>query len=106
MPLCRFGTGHVFNNYYSDVPTSGVNSSMGAKLRVEGNYFERVNNPICSLDSKEAGYWDVKNNIFVDCTGNQPTTSNCSFTQPYSYTLKSPEAAKAMVLAGAGVGKI
>ncbi|HYH05411.1 MAG TPA: pectate lyase, partial [Bacillota bacterium] len=106
LPLYRFGTGHVFNNYYSDVPTSGVNSRMGAKLRVEGNYFERVNNPICSLDSSEVGFWDVKNNTFVDCTGNQPTSSNCSFNPPYSYTLESPETAKAKVLAGVGVGKI
>jgi hypothetical protein len=32
------------------------------------------------------GCWDVKDNIFVYCKGNQPATSSCSYTPPYSYT--------------------
>jgi pectate lyase len=106
LPSYRFGTGHIFNNYYLDVPTSGINTRMGAKLRIENNHFERVLNPITSLDSPSIGYWDVTDNIFIACTGNQPTTSNGSFTPPYSYSLTPVNSVKTMITQYAGVGKI
>src|SRR5215475_2067141 len=59
-PSYRFGTGHVFNSYFSGVFTSGVNSRMGAVLRIEGNVFENTKDPITSLDSKQVGFWDVR----------------------------------------------
>jgi pectate lyase len=115
-PSYRFGTGHVFNSYFLDVPTTGVNSRMGACLRVESNYFENTDDPILSVDSSSAGYWDLHNsangadnsNMYVNCTGNMPTVSNCAFTPPYTYTsfLDAAADVKTIVLANAGVGKI
>ena len=77
LPSIRFGKAHVFNNYYVNVPDgSGVNSRMGAVVRVEGNHFQGVENPICFLDSAKTGYWDIgAGNMFESCTGSQPTTS-------------------------------
>ncbi|AEI42217.1 pectate lyase [Paenibacillus mucilaginosus KNP414] len=105
-PSYRFGTGHVFNDYYYNVLESGINSRMGAKLRIEHNHFEKVNNPITSLDSDAVGYWHVVGNKFVSSTGSQPTTSTTTFTPPYSYTPDAVDNVKALVTQYAGVGKV
>lgn len=116
-PSYRGGTGHMFNNYYVDVLGSGINSRVGAKLRIEGNIFERVGcgavdsktgfaeGPIGSYYSSKIGYWDVRDNIFIDCKGNQPTTSTCSFEPPYKYdhVLQPASQVKETVLRYAGV---
>ncbi|WP_414694885.1 pectate lyase family protein [Paenibacillus sp.] len=105
-PLFRFGQGHLFNNYYYNIIDTGINSRMGAKLRIEHNVFENSKDPIVSLYSSEPGYWDVENNLFINSTGNQPTTDTTTYTPPYSYTLDPVENTKSIVLANAGVGKI
>jgi len=104
-PSYRFGTGHVYNSYFQGIAASGVNSRMGAVLRVEGNVFENVNDPITSLDSSQVGFWQVADNQFINCTGNQPTTSNGTFNPPYNYKLDSSSSVKATVQQFAGVGK-
>jgi len=118
-PSYRGGQGHVFNNYYSDIEYSAVNSRMGAKLRVEGNVFENVGSgeidsksklaagPIGWYYSSSTGLWDVNDNIFTTCKGNQPTQSTTSYTPPYEYAnvLQPASEVKATVLAYAGVGK-
>lgn len=120
LPSYRGGTGHIFNNYYLDISSSAINARVGAKLRVEGNVFEKVGSgsvdgttgcaegPIGTYFSDEVGMWDVKDNQFINCKGNQPTTSTCSFTPPYDYTkaLNPASSVKAMVVQNAGVGKI
>ena len=120
VPSYRGGTGHIFNNYYSDIDHSAVNSRKKAKLRIEGNVFENVGSgeedaktdfawgPIGAYYSKTTGCWDVEDNIFTDCKGNQPTTSTCSFTPPYTYAghLQPSSEVRETVLARAGVGKL
>ncbi len=120
VPSYRGGTGHVFNNYFSDIEHSAVNSRMNAKLLVEGNVFENVGSgevdsktkipwgPIGAYYSKTVGCWDVKENIFINCKGNQPTTSTCAFVPPYNYShaYQSVDQVKETVLAWSGVGKI
>lgn len=105
-PSYRYGHGHIFNNYYQDVVSSGINSRMGAQLRIENNHFENVNDPIVYLYSDEPGYWDVSNNMFVNCTGSQPTSSTTSYTPPYNYSLDPVEDVKSLVMQYAGVGVI
>lgn len=120
VPSYRFGTGHIFNNYFADIEHSAVNSRMGAKLRVEGNVFENVGSgavdsktkiewgPIGAYYSSTVGNWDVKDNGFTNCKGNQPTTSTCSYTPSYNYTslLQQSAQVKATVQSWAGVGKL
>jgi len=43
----------MFNNYYVDVLGSGINSRVGAKLRIEGNIFERVG---CGAVDSKTGF--------------------------------------------------
>jgi pectate lyase len=71
LPSIRFGKAHVFNNYYLN-DDGGVNSRMGAVVKVEGNYFESVSDPIGSFDSPQVGSWDVSGNTFDQCSGSQP----------------------------------
>lgn len=108
VPVYRFGTAHIFNNYYRHVYGTGVNSRMGACLRVEKNYFEDVKNPVISKNSSVPGQWDVADNLFLGCTGTQPTTSSCTFMPPYRYAdaLTPTAEVKAVVMKGAGVGKL
>lgn len=106
LPSYRFGEGHIFNNYYQDIASSAINSRMGAKLRIENNYFENVRNPIGSWDSSEIGYWDIANNLFINCSGSIPTSSTCSYVPSYQYTLDPVEKVKEIVTRYAGVGKI
>ncbi|MBN1130760.1 MAG: hypothetical protein JXA71_17355, partial [Chitinispirillaceae bacterium] len=120
VPSYRGGTGHIYNNVFQDIWQSAVNSRREAKLRVEGNVFEKVGNggidddtdfergPIGAYYSSTIGFWDVKDNLFSDCKGSQPTTSTCSFTPSYSYsrTLQPASEVKETVLAYAGVGKL
>ncbi|PKL92869.1 MAG: hypothetical protein CVV21_00570 [Candidatus Goldiibacteriota bacterium HGW-Goldbacteria-1] len=116
MPSYRFGTGHVYNNYFYDVLSSGVNSRMEACLRVENNYFENSDDPILTANSTLDGYWDLRSgfngadnsNIYQNCTNNRPTSSTCTFNPTYDYSaaLEPASSVKASVIAGAGIGKI
>ena len=106
LPLYRFGTGHIYNCYYNNIIDTGVNSRMGAVLRVENTVFENSKDPIGSWYSSELGYWDVSGNQFINCTGSQPTTSNGSFNPPYSYSLHPTDQVKQIVIQYSGVGKI
>ena len=64
--------GHLFNNYYYKIIDTGINSRMGAKLRIEHNVFENAKDPIGSWYSSELGYWHVVNNQFINSTGSMP----------------------------------
>ncbi len=62
LPLIRFGQIHIFNNFYSKVDSTAINSRMGAIARVEQNYFDAVKNPVLSKDSSVLGVWQLINN--------------------------------------------
>jgi pectate lyase len=105
-PLYRGGTGHVYNNYFNAGFGSAVNCRAGSVLRVEGNYFENSKNCIgWYYADSNTGCWDLGvGNIYVNCSGDQPTTSTGSLTISYNYTLTPTEDVKALVTKYAGVG--
>ncbi|WP_027329806.1 pectate lyase family protein [Marinimicrobium agarilyticum] len=114
LPLFRFGQAHIFNNYYQTVLSTAINSRMGATIRIEGNVFEDVQNPIVAFYSEEVGYWDLEDNLFIDVTwtegdgvtaGPNPE-STVSYTPAYDYDKLSAEDTKAHVLNNAGAGVI
>ena len=106
LPSYRFGQGHVFNNYYYGIMTTGINSRMGAKLRIDNNVFENSDDPIGSWDSDNVGYWHLSGNQYINCTGSMPTSSTTSYNPPYSYSLTATGSVKSTVTSGAGSGKI
>ncbi|KDN36074.1 hypothetical protein RSAG8_11096, partial [Rhizoctonia solani AG-8 WAC10335] len=62
LPSFRFGTGHIFNNYYY-VSSDGINTRVGAQLLVENNVFSNMKKPLYSTDS---GYAVATGNDFGD----------------------------------------
>jgi pectate lyase len=115
LPLFRFGQGHIYNNYYNDIQDTGINSRMGAVIRIENNVFENAKNPIVSFYSSGYGYWDTRGNSFSNITWQgypsdgiiagpnvQPTAV---LNLPYSFNLLPTNQVKTHVLANAGVNK-
>jgi pectate lyase len=125
-PLLRHGLVHTYNNYWFNLSNSdmihGINSRMGGKVLVEGNYFKNSNNPlIASDDSPEPGCWQTRSNtldsisydrsvgdgaLVVPVIINGQFDSTCTVTVPYSYTLDSSANIPTIVTNGAGFGKI
>jgi pectate lyase len=114
LPLQRFGRTHVFNNYFHNVSTSGINVRMGGLSLIESNVFETVANPITSRDSSAIGFWDIRNNLTSGITwdaGSSGTVNATNFQTTkafgatgYSYTPTPVASVKANVIATAGAG--
>jgi len=125
-PLLRHGLAHSYNNYFSNLSNSdmihGINSRMGGRILVEGNYFKNSNNPlIASDDSDEPGCWQTRSNfldsisydrsvgngaLVVPVIINGQFDSTCTVTVPYSYTLDSASGLPSGLPAQVGHGKI
>ncbi len=108
-PSIRFGTGHVYNNYYLEVPDYGIASRMGAQIRVENNYFDTVGQPIradTSLSDIAGSVSLVDTNIFVNSGANSITLPPATWVPPYSYSLDAAANVPALVQQWAGVGKV
>ncbi|CAM5224072.1 pectate lyase family protein [Alishewanella longhuensis] len=117
LPLFRFGKGHIYNNFYDGAVESGINSRMGAVIRIEQNHFSNMKNPVMSMYSQQIGYWQLIDNIFENITwepgaaGSVIADNNQStgeLTVPYNYqpSLIPVHQVKETVLRYAGVGKI
>jgi len=117
LPLFRFGKGHIYNNFYDGAVESGINSRMGAVIRIEQNHFANMKNPVMSMFSQEIGYWQLIDNIFENITwepgaaGSVIANDNQSTGEllvPYDYqqSLIPVQQVKETVLRYAGVGKI
>jgi pectate lyase len=125
-PLLRHGLAHSYNNYFSNLSNSdmihGINSRMGGRILVEGNYFKNSNNPlIASDDSDEPGCWQTRSNfldsisydrsvgngaLVVPVIINGQFDSTCTVTVPYSYTLDSASGLPSSLPGQVGIGKI
>jgi len=102
-PSLRFGTAHVYNSYYTNIPTSGVNSRMGAQALVENTVFNNVNLAVVTdLDSDLEGFAVQRGNILTN--SNTRITQAGSLSPPYPYTLESASSVQASVSSGAGTG--
>jgi pectate lyase len=125
-PLLRHGLVHTYNNYWFNLSNSdmihGINSRMGGRVLVEGNYFKNSNNPlIASDDSPQPGCWQTRSNtldsisydrsvgdgaLVVPVIINGQFDSTCTVTVPYSYTLDSSANVPSIVTGGSGFGKM
>lgn len=103
-PSLRFGTGHVYNNYFQNVTDSGVHSRMGAQMLIQNNVFSNVDTAITTTgDSDVDGFANVSGNDYGGAT--VTITQVGSFTQaPYSYTLDATSSVVSSVTASSGVG--
>lgn len=84
LPSLRFGKAHIFNNYYKE-SGDGINTRMGACIRVEGNYFEDMSNALHNDYSEERGAFHLlDNNVFVNASVSG-TEYTCELPIPYEY---------------------
>ncbi|KAH7097740.1 pectate lyase [Auriculariales sp. MPI-PUGE-AT-0066] len=96
-PSFRFGTGHIFNNYYEN-NQDGINTRVGAQLLVENNVWSGSKNTIYSTSS---GYAVARGNDYGNATANSAPTGTFT-TAPYSYSLIAASSVKSTVTANAG----
>lgn len=106
LPSLRFGTGHVYNNYYENVGDSAIHSRMGAQMLIENNVFRNVGTAITTTgDSSEDGYANATGNDYGGATVD--ITQVGTFTRaPYSYTLDPTSSVIDEVSTYSGVGII
>jgi pectate lyase len=96
-PSFRFGTGHMYNNYYNAV-ADGINTRQGAQVLVENNVFVDSKKPLYSTDG---GFAVASGNDFG--TGSNTASAGTLTTVPYKYTKLEASAVKAAVVGTAGV---
>ena len=104
-PSLRFGTGHVFNNTFTNGIT-GVHSRENAQMLVQNNVFRSVGTPIETTgDSPVDGFVNQSGNDFGG--GVNKITQTGTFTNPpYSFTLDATANVPTIVANGAGTGKL
>lgn len=112
LPLFRYGTGHVFNNYYKDVVSTGINSRLGACIRIENNVFENVHNPYVTAYSDVDGYGELINNSLINSPFEYASDTrmlpSCQANILYNYSgyLNCVEDVAFIVEEYSGVGKL
>lgn len=109
IPLYRGGYAHIYNNYIQNVD-SAINARTGSKILIENNYFENVDSAIGYWfdDTHPSGLWEIHGNKYVEVDSDAPTesTTDVEFAGNYEYTLDPTENVPAIVMEGAGAGKL
>jgi pectate lyase len=105
MPSLRFGTAHVYDNYFVDGST-GSHSRMGAQMLVQNNVYRNISTPILTnKDSSQDGYVNESGNDIG--TGKNSISRTGSFTKtPYSFALDPTSSVISLVTTRAGTGHI
>jgi pectate lyase len=114
-PLLRAGTAHTYNNHFTGIVESGINSRVGAKVQVDNNYFQNSKDVLGTFYTSERGYWEVSGNIFDNVTWSSPGSENypagpdvqstTTVSIPYSFSLDQASCVPNVVAATAGADK-
>ncbi|KAI0403473.1 pectate lyase a [Xylaria palmicola] len=101
-PMYRFGTGHVFNSYFSNMGDTVVNTRDNAQMLIESSVWESCpRKAIFTNDSNVGpGYAVVRD---IDLGGSENLAPEGTLTSvPYAYALLGSASTKASVVANAG----
>ncbi|KAJ7057618.1 pectin lyase-like protein [Mycena amicta] len=102
-PSLRFGTGHIYSNYFDNVLDSAVDSRDGAQTLIEDNQFTNVVDPIET--TLNGGFAVQRGNVYTNTTLGTLAAGNLT-TVPYTYTLDAATTVASIVVANAGAGKV
>jgi pectate lyase len=107
-PRVRFGEPvHVFNNYYLHNTDIGVACQANAGCAVEGNVFENTEEAYAIDYAGPRGRMVARNNVFIgESAGGTVGGTVQEPSTYYQYTVDNPNDVRAMVVAGAGTGRI
>lgn len=101
MPMARFGTIHVLNNYFNCAGNgSAVNPRKNSEVLIEGNYFEKGVKKIFSQSGAKA-YQFVDNHYSESFS--QPSNKG-TVSIPYTYKAASSAVVPAMLTGSNGAG--
>lgn len=95
-PSIRFGTGHIYNNYYENV-SDGINTRDGAQVLVVSNAFVESKKLLYSTDD---GFAVANDNDFGD--GENAAEEGTLTSVPYDYTLLGSGSVKVAVVGTVG----
>lgn len=95
-PSIRFGTGHIYNNYYENV-SDGINTRVGAQVLVESNTWVDGKKALYSTDE---GFAVERDNDFGGASSDAEEGTLTSVD--YEYDLLGPDAVKEAVVGTAG----
>ena len=101
-PRVRFGNPvHVYNNYYRNIGSYCVATTMEAGVIFEGNYLENCNRAVdLGQGSSPAGRVVSRNNHLVSSP--TPVSSGSVGSVPYSFSMDTPSQVASIVSGGAG----
>ncbi len=107
LPMGRFGKIHVFNNYYNDVITRGVEANFDANMVVDNNYYLNTIMPHVLVGGAGDNKMNASGNIYVD-TGSRRDANRQAFNPAdyYEVTYNNAEDVPALVMLGAGVNNV
>ncbi|KAH7100018.1 polysaccharide lyase family 1 protein [Auriculariales sp. MPI-PUGE-AT-0066] len=97
VPTVRFGTVHIFNNYFLD-NNDGCNVRNGAQVLLENNVWEGC---LVAVFPTNGGQAVLRGNDYGAATPTT-TTTGTFVVAPYNFTLLPTSQVKAVVLANAG----
>jgi pectate lyase len=89
-PSVRFGTAHVFNNYYKDIDDYAIASRLNAEVLIENNWFDNVRRPIradASLSDIAGRVRGAETNTYVGSGANSIITPPATWVPAYAYAL-------------------
>lgn len=100
MPASRYGTMHLYNNYFSATNNSYCsNARTNAQFLCENNFYAGVDDPISKTSN---GRIRTVGNIYRGCTGLIDPGTDTVFTPPYACAPDAASEVPALVQAGAG----
>ncbi|KAJ6451356.1 pectin lyase-like protein [Mycena vitilis] len=103
-PSLRFGTAHIYSNFFDNVLNSAVDSRDGAQTLIEDNQFTNVIDPIET--TLNGGFANQLNNVFTNTTLETDIDVGTLTSMPYTYTADAAASVASIVVASAGAGKI
>jgi len=101
-PSLRFGTAHIYSNYFDNVLASAIDSRDGAQVLVEDNQFTNVVDPIET--TLNGGFAVQRSNVFTNTTLETTIAAGTLTTLPYTYTADAASSVASIVVASAGAG--